>query len=180
MYSLFKNAIICFCIIFCVTSCQIERNENQIQLIYELEKVTISDKGKLQSLDIKKLESYTKIAKFNLLQLENKKLDSINIQLMYFEYIEYLQAVNQIVLTVEKIEALQQALALNEKQVNNIKKDYLGSSKRRVDLDQYLENEKNIIDATSKEVTKIYKIAVNLNEQFDTLNKNIELIINEN
>ena len=68
---------------------------------------------------------------------------------------------------------------MNKKQINDIKKDYINSQKRRKDLDQHLENEKKYIKQMSKNITEIIELHTNINEKFDSLNKVIELIIYE-
>ena len=120
-----------------------------------------------------------KISKFNLLALERKKLDSISIELIYFEYRDYLNCVNSMRLLIEKIDQLKHQLNSNIKQLQNLKKDYQDSKKRRNDLDTHLISEQFFIHETSQEIKKIINVNINIEEKFDSLNKEIELIIDE-
>ena len=105
-------------------------------------------------------------------------LDSIAFELIYFKYKDYLSCVNNIYSYVEIIEKLNEELKINEVQLSNLIKEHQSSRGPRLDLNSYVENEKKLIESTSK---KINELNINLKHEilrFDSLNLSIEKIIN--
>ena len=160
-------------------SCQKNPNTHKITSINNLEKIALTDENNLKSINIEALQNNIKISKFNLMQLEEKELDSISIELIYFEYRDYLNCVNSMRLMLEKISNLKTEIAFNRNQLQHIKQDYLNSNNIRNDLDTHLIQERYYIKKVSTQIKQVVDLSEDLNEQFDTLNKEIELIINE-
>ncbi|MAQ31252.1 MAG: hypothetical protein CMD26_00755 [Flavobacteriales bacterium] len=159
-------------------SCNERYNTENVKNTSILELKTSEDLHNINRLDIKALNNNLKIAKFNLSKIEEMQLDSITIELMYFEYRDYLHCVNNLYESLNEIEKLKTLLNTNITQLANIKKDYKNSRKRRNDLDYYLFEESQIIENTSIKVNQtIYTINYE-NKRFVHLNKKIEELIN--
>ena len=180
MYSFLKISISYLFIFSVFISCKKNYNEVEIEIINNLEEITVLDETKLSSINTLNLENYIKIAEFNLLKLEERELDSVSAELIYFEYREYLNYIHKISFILNESESLQKILTLNTNQLNNLKLDYLYANERRHDLDEHLKNEQNFVAETSKKIQKTIVILNEINEKFDSLNKQIELIIYEN
>ncbi len=180
MYSFSKISISFLFIVSVFISCQKSYNETEIEIIDKLEEITLLDKKKINSIDTLELENYIKIAEFNLLKLEEKELDSVSVELIYFEYREYLNYIHKISFILHESKSLQKILILNANQLNNIKLDYMNAKERRYDLDEHLKNEQDFVLETSKKIRNTIIISEEINEKFDSLNKQIELIIYEN
>ena len=173
-----KTNISCLIIIILFISCTYHYNTEKINTVLELEKITQSDISDLHALSIKDVESALKIAKLNLAKIEEKKLDSIEVRLIYFEYHNYLTCVNKLYEHTQNINLLKSTLATNQLQLKNIKSDYKNSQERREDLDTHLLHEKQIIQKTSNKVFNTIKIINEEKLKFDDLNAKIEEIIN--
>ena len=159
-------------------SCNERYNTENIKNASILELKTSEDLQNINSLDIKALKNNLKIAKFNLSKLEEMQLDSITIELIYFEYRDYLHCVNNLYESLNEIKNLKKLLNTNITQLANIKKDYKNSRKRRNDLDYYLFDESQIVENTSMKVNQIIYTINYENKRFVNLNKTIEELIN--
>tara|TARA_B100000902_G_C27164382_1_gene840417 strand:+ start:174 stop:668 length:495 start_codon:yes stop_codon:yes gene_type:complete len=155
-------------------------NATQIEHIIILETDISNDRTHLNSIDINKLNNNLKIAELNLLKLEHKQLDSVSVELIYFQYRDYLNCINNIHTCIEENNRLKKELETNTIQLSNIKLDYQISNKERLDLDTHLIHETKFVQETSKSIMALIEKMNNQSEQFDSLNKNIENIINEN
>ena len=155
-------------------------NATQIEHIIILETDIANDRTHLNSIDINKLNNNLKIAELNLLKLEHKQLDSVSVELIYFQYRDYLNCINNIQTCIEENNRLKKELEINTIQLSNIKLDYQISNKERLDLDTHLIHETKFVQETSKSIMALIEKMNNQSEQFDSLNKNIENIINEN
>jgi len=159
-------------------SCNERYNTENIKNASILELKTSEDLQNINSLDIKALKNNLKIAKFNLSKIEEMQLDSITIELMYFEYRDYLHCINNLYESLNEIKNLKKLLSTNITQLANIKKDYKNSLKRRNDLDYYLFDESQIVKNTSEQVNQIIYTINHENKRFVNLNKTIEELIN--
>jgi len=159
-------------------SCNERYNTENIKNASTLELKTSEDLQNINSLDIKALKNNLKIAKFNLSKIEEMQLDSITIELIYFEYRDYLHCVNNLYESLNEIQNLKKLLNTNITQLSNIKKDYKNSQKRRSDLDDYLFDEAQIVENTSIKVNQIIYTINYENKRFVNLNKTIEELIN--
>ena len=168
----------CLIIIILFISCYRNYNAEKITTVLELEKITKSDVSALQKVNITGVENSLQIAKLNLSKIEEKKLDTIEIRLIYFEYHNYLNCVNKLYENSQKINTLKNTLANNQVQLKNIKSDYKNSRERRVDLDKYLLHEKNIVNETSNKVLNTINTINEEQKKFDNLNSKIEEILN--
>tara|TARA_B100001113_G_C21090366_1_gene614050 strand:- start:493 stop:1029 length:537 start_codon:yes stop_codon:yes gene_type:complete len=155
-------------------------NTSQLKHITTLETDILKDQTYLNSIDINELNNHLKVAELNLLRLENKELDSISVELIYFQYRDYLNCINDIQKCIAKHNLLKKELGINTIQLSNIKLDYQRSNKERSDLDTHLIHETKLIQHTSKSIVELIDKFNNQSEQFDSLNKYIENIINEN
>ena len=170
---------IVLCILIICSSCQNQKNKIEIKTIEKLEQITLKDVSDLENININHIQNNIDLGKLNILELEGKELDSISVELIYFEYREYLNYINQTTAIINSINNLKHTLTINQKQLNTLKLDYKKSKNKRHDLDEYLKNEKIFVKTTSKEVKNINTILPQLNAKFDTLNAKIELIIYE-
>lgn len=168
-----------YILIIC-SACQNQENKIEIKTIEELEQITLSDINTLQNINTNHIKNNIQLGELNILKLEEKELDSISVELIYFEYREYLNYINQTTTIINSINSLKNTLTTNQDQLNALKLDYSQSKNRRNDLDEHLKNEKIFVQTTSQEIKKINSILSQLNAKFDTLNKKIELIIYEN
>ena len=173
-----KKNIQCFIVIVLLISCYRYYNTEKITTVLELEKITKSDISALQKVNIKDVENSLQIAKLNLSKIEEKKLDTIEIRLIYFEYHNYLNCVNKLYENSQNINALKNTLTKNQVQLKNIKSDYKNSRERRVDLDKHLLHEKSIVNETSNKVLNTIKTINEEQIKFDNLNSKIEEILN--
>ena len=173
-----KKNIQWFIIIILFISCYRHYNSEKTTTVVELEKITKNDISALQELNTIDVENSLKIAKLNLSKIEEKKLDSIEIRLIYFEYHNYLNCVNKLYENFQNINALKKTLTKNQFQLKNIKSDYKNSRERRVDLDKHLLHEKNIVNKTSNKVFNTIKAINEEQIKFDNLNSKIEEILN--
>ena len=155
-------------------------NSTQIEHIRILETDIANDLTHLNSIDINKLNNNLKVAELNLIRLEHKQLDSISVELIYFQYRDYLSCINNMQSCILENNRLKKELETNTIQLSNIKLDYQSSNKERVDLDTHLIHETKFVQQTSKSIMALIEKMNNQFEQFDSLNKNIENIINEN
>ena len=170
---------ILFILIIC-NSCQNKQNKIKIQTIEELEEITLSEINNLKNININEIKNNIKLGNFNILQLEAKGLDSISVELIYFEFRHYLNYINKTTTMMHSINDLKNTLQLNHQQLNKLKLDYTHSRDRRDDLDSHLKNEAILVETTSKKIEKITDLLTELNVEFDSLNKKIELIIYDN
>jgi len=167
-----------FILIIC-GSCQNKKNKIEIKTIEELEQITLTDINIVENINTNHIKNNIKLGKFNILKLEEKELDSISVEFIYFEYREYLNYINQTTTIMNSLNNLKNTLVINQNQLNTLKLDYSQSKNRRDDLDEYLKNEKIFVQKTSQEIKKNNNILAQLNSEFDSLNKKIELIIYE-
>ena len=165
-------------IIILFISCYRHYNAEKTTTVLELEKITKNDISALQDLNTIDVDNSLKIAKLNLSKIEEKKLDSIEIRLIYFEYHNYLNCVNKLYENFQNINALKKTLTKNQVQLKNIKSDYKNSRERRGDLDKHLLHEKNIVNETSNKVFNTIKAINEEQIKFDKLNSKIEEILN--
>ena len=159
-------------------SCNQHYNTDKIHTLSELKNITNADLNELKELQIKNVQNALKLAQLNLAKIEDKKLDSIEIELIYFEYRDYLNCVNNLHESAQKITPLINVLYTNQSQLKNITSDYVNSKERRSDLDPYFIQENNIVKETS---IKVHNIIQTINQEqlrLDTLNNQIEEIIN--
>ena len=154
-------------------------NAEQIEQIIMLETNTKNDITNLSSIDINELNNNLKVAELNLLKLENKQLDSISIELIYFQYRDYLNCISSIRTCIKENNRLKKELETNRIQLSNLKLDYQSSQKKRLDLDKHLMHETKFAQQTSKSIINLIKKMKDQIEQFDILNNNIEAVINE-
>ncbi len=155
-------------------------NATQVEHIIALEIDIKKDQAHLNAIEINKLKNNLKVAELNLLSLENKQLDSVSVELIYFQYRDYLNCINDMQGFIVENELLKKELETNKIQLSNIKLDYQHSRKKRLDLDTHLIHETNLIKQTSKNIMALIEKFHNQSEKFDSLNKSIENIINEN
>lgn len=155
-------------------------NSNQLEHIDLLEIEIIKDESYLKSIDTNKLNQNLKIADLNLLRLENKKLDSISFELIYFQYRDYLNCLYDLKTCLVENKKLDKELKINKNQLSNLKLDYYISKKKATELDKYLAQETDLIRKTSKSIFNHTENYNNQKERFDSLNKSIEDIIDEN
>ena len=176
----FNKIFIAHIFIFSVfISCQ-NNNKIEIRTVEKLEEITLSDTEILNNININNIQNNIRLGEFNILKLEERQLDSISVELIYFEYREYLNYINLATNIVHSINNLKDMLTINGEQLNKLKLDYQESKERRNDLDRHLKNEKIFVENSSKEIKKVTTVLNEMNEQFDSLNKIIELIIYEN
>ena len=153
-------------------------NSSSLKELSELEYKIRLDKKKISQFKTLQTKKKLQLAKNNFLLLESMSLDSIAFELIYFKYKDYLSCVNNIYSYVEIIEKLNEELKINEVQLSNLIKEHQSSRGPRLDLNSYVENEKKLIESTSK---KINELNINLKHEilrFDSLNLSIEKIIN--
>ena len=143
-----KNKFYIFLFIILI-SCNSYYNNKKLDAINQLQKTTTEDYKTLNLLVEDDVENTLKIAKLNLLKIEEKKLDSITMELIYFQYKAYLDCVNKIYEGVQEVNTLNTILTTNSKQLKNIKADYKYSRSKRDDLNKYLLEESNIVAETS-------------------------------
>ena len=172
-----KNRFYIFLFIILI-SCNSYYNNKKLDAIVQLEKTTTKDYNNLNSLVENDIENTLKIAKLNLLKIEEKELDSITMELIYFQYKAYLDCVNKIYEGSQKVNTLNAILATNSKQLEHIKADYKHSRSKRDDLNQYLLEESNIVAETSVKIKSLINELEKQIIQFDIVNKEIELLIN--
>lgn len=154
-------------------------NHNEIERIEKIEKNILRDQKILESINTEYVENLLKLARFNLSKLEEKSLDSISVELIYFEYRDYLNCINDMNEFIPKNRELQQAMNLNIKQLQNIKMDYIQTKQLRLDLNKHLKNEIYIINTTSKAIQELAQSIGNKTVEFDSLNKIMEQVIYE-
>tara|TARA_B100000575_G_scaffold294455_1_gene310517 strand:- start:27 stop:557 length:531 start_codon:yes stop_codon:yes gene_type:complete len=153
-------------------------NSSSLKELSELEYKISLDKKKISHLKTFQTKKNLQLAKNNFLLLESMSLDSISFELIYFKYKDYLSCVNNIYSYVEIIEILNEELKINEVQLSNLIKEHQSSRRPRLDLNSYVENEKKLIESTSKKINELH---INLKHEtlrFDSLNLSIEKIIN--
>ena len=171
-----KN-ILYLLVAFLLLSCSNYYNFKKIKNISDLQSQTNRDHNLLKLLPILDLNNTLKIAKLNLSKIEEKKLDSIAIELIYFEYKEYLNCINIVYEGMQEINNLSNELSTNMQQLESIKSDYKNSRSKRDDLNTYLIKETEIVQITSIKVEKLVKELELQVLQFDTLNAKIESLI---
>jgi len=162
---------------FLLLSCSNYYNSKKIKNISDLQSQTNRDHNLLKLLPILDLNNTLKIAKLNLSKIEEKKLDSIAIELIYVEYKEYLNCINIVYEGMQEINNLSKELSTNMQQLESIKSDYKNSRSKRDDLNPYLIKETEIVQITSIKVEKLVKELELQVLQFDTLNTKIESLI---
>ncbi len=162
---------------FLLLSCNNYYNLKKIKSISDLQSQTSRDHNLLNLLPILDLNNTLKIAKLNLSKIEEKKLDSIAIELIYFEYKEYLNCVNIVYEGMQEINNLSKELSTNMQQLESIKSDYKNSRSNRDDLNPHLIKETEIVHTTSIKVKKLVQELELQVLQFDTLNAKIESLI---
>lgn len=175
---LVKKNIHYFFLFVILISCSKNYNNDKINVLSELEKITKNDINALYNLDLEDAQHTLQIAKFNLLKIEDKKLDSMEFELIYFEYRNYLHCINKLYESMQSITPLKKILSKNQSQLKNIKSDYKNSKDRRSDLDQHLLQEKKIVEETSMQVSSIISSINEEKVRFKPLNNRIEEIIN--
>ena len=178
MSNVIKNTISYFLFLILLFSCHNNYNNQKSNTISNLEKITIQDYNKLKSLKTNDVENTLEIAKLNLLKIEDKELDSITIELIYFEYRDYLNCINIIYESLKKINNLNSILTNNTNQLKNMKDDYNNSRSKRDDLEKYLLEEIEIVKETSRMVNDVTKKIELETVRFNDLNKKIEEFIN--
>ena len=154
-------------------------NTTQLEQIRMLENNIKKDQAYLNSIDMNALTNNINIAELNLLKLEDKQLDSISIELIHFQYREYLNCINNIQTFGAEKNYLKKELETNTVQLSNIKLDYQMSNKARLDLDTHLIQEAKFIQQTSNKIINFTADIKKQSENFDSLNKYIEDIIND-
>jgi hypothetical protein len=105
-------------------------------------------------------------------------MDSINIEIIYFEYKNYLHCVNSIYEANQEIDELNNTLLINLNQLQDLKNDYINSKLKRIDLNNYFFEEMKIVQATSKKVNLTLDAIRKEINQFNYLNKKIEQFVN--
>jgi len=173
-YTVKKNILFIF--ILLLISCK--NNKQQLNTIYKLEEITKADQNKLKLLETNKINKNLEIAKFNLLKIEEKKLDSIAFELIYFEYKNYINCVNTLHESTKDIERFRRILITNNNQLKNIKIDCQNLTLNKDDLNKYLTEESMIIKQTSTSIDELLYLIEDAQSQFLALNKQIENIIN--
>ena len=154
-------------------------NYQKIEKIENFEMVIVKDDNMLKSINIADLSNMLKIASFNFSQLEMKEIDSISLDLIYFEYRDYLNCVNDINKFIYQQKNLTQKLNFNKHQLTKIKLDYINSNTIRQDLDSHFENEIMITTNTSQKILNLIRLIENKTNEFDSLNRIIEKVIYE-
>ena len=171
-----KNTFYLFVAIVFI-SCNSYYNTKKINTISKLQYKTDSDLNLLNSIPTSDLNNKLKIAKLNLAKIEKKKLDSIALELIYFEYKAYINCVNTVYEGMQEIKVLNQELHINHEQLKNIKYDYENSRAKRDDLIQHLTIEDKIVKATSSKVLQLVEKMETQILKFDTINSEIESLI---
>ena len=181
---MYFNSTIRLVLLFLITiftSCQNNKTQNEISAINQLESLTQSDLHNLNTINIDKLQESILISDFNLLELEKMEMiDSSHIELINFEYRNYLDCIRTIREIIMSIQEYHDMLTYNAKQLSDLKLDYQNSKNKTNNLDLYLNNETTIIKNTSIEIEKLSRSSFNILEYFEHLNFKIENIINEN
>ena len=172
-----KNRFYIFLFIIFI-SCNSYYNKKKLDAITQLQKTTNEDYKSLNLLVEDDIANTLKIAKLNLLTIEEKKLDSITMELIYFQYKAYLDCVNKIYEGSQEINALNTILATNSKQLEHIKADYKYSRSKRDDLNKYLLEESNIVAETSVKIKSLINELEKQIMEFNSVNKKMELLIN--
>ena len=173
-----KSKYILFLLFLVLHACQ-NPFSKQIQIINDLEVSTVNNVSKLETINLTIVEQNLKIAKINLLQLEDKNLDTLSFELIYFEYRKYLNCVNVLQDSFEKIKQFKKQNTFNQEQLSKLKLDYKNSNITRTDLDHYLEKERGFIKKTNKEIDKFVQVIHRNKLLFDSLNQIIETTIHE-
>ena len=171
-----NNRILFFLLIIFV-SCKNQYNSEKLHTISELEQKISRDFYSLNELNMNEVQNTLKIAKLNLAKIEEKKLDSVSIDLIYFEYSEYLSCVNTIYEGSKEIKKMPNLLKHNQSQLQDLKADYTNSKFRRDDLDDYLKQEVAIINQTSFKLDLILTELKREIYKFEEKNKKIEELI---
>lgn len=172
-----KNRFYIFLFIILI-SCTSYYNKKKLDAITQLQTTTNEDYKSLNLLAEDDIANTLKIAKLNLLKIEEKKLDSITMELIYFQYKAYLDCVNKIYEGSQEINALNTILATNSKQLEHIKADYKYSRSKRDDLNKYLLEESNIVAETSVKIKSLINELEKQIIEFNSVNKKMELLIN--
>ena len=173
-----QTQTIIYLIIILFHSCYYFHNSNQLEKITELENIIDLDKKKMEELKANEIENMFNIARLNLDLLESKQLDSVAFSLIYYDYRNYIDCVNQMYTAYKELNQLSEALITNNTQIQNIKSDYLNSNVKRNDLDQYLLEEISIVKATSTTIDELVKIIDLTTTDFYQLNEKLENILN--
>jgi len=173
-----QNQTIIYLIIILFHSCYYFHNSNQLEKITEVEKIIDLDKKKMQEFRANEIEKMFNIARLNLDLLESKQLDSVAFSLIYYDYRNYIDCVNQMHEAYKEFNQLSEVLTMNNTQIKNIKSDYMNSNVKRNDLDQYLLEEINIVKATSKTIDELVKTIDFTVNDFYKLNEKLENILN--
>ena len=181
---MYFNSIIRLVLVFLIiifTSCQNNKTQNELKSINQLKSLTQADLHNLNLINIKQLQESILISELNLLELEKMEMiDSSHIELINFEYRNYLQCIRTIREIIMIIQEYKNILTYNAKQLSDLKLDYQNSKNTTNNLNLYLKEETTIVKNTSIEIEKLSKSAFNILEHFDSLNFKIENIINEN
>ncbi len=178
MIKIIKRSASLFLIIILLSSCNNYYNSQRIKKIRTLQEKISEDYTNSESLKSKDIQNTLKIAKFNLSKIEEKRIDSITMELIYFEYRNYLNCINTLYENVQKIDEVYHKLSLNSIQLKNLHSDYKNSRSKREDLEGHLFEESKIIQNTSIELDNIVKTIEKENLKFNTLNRQIEELIN--
>tara|TARA_Y100000994_G_scaffold202080_2_gene172924 strand:+ start:1663 stop:2199 length:537 start_codon:yes stop_codon:yes gene_type:complete len=178
MYKIITSSISLLLFSIILMSCSNSNNREKIMNISKLETITQTDLHNLQEIQLYDIISTLKIAKHNLSKLEKKKMDSINIEIIYFEYKNYLHCVNSIYEANQEIDELNNTLLINLNQLQDLKNDYINSKLKRIDLNNYFFEEMKIVQATSKKVNLTLDAIRKEINQFNYLNKKIEQFVN--
>ena len=173
-----KSKYIPFLLFLVLHACQ-NPFSKQIQIINDLEVSTVNNVSKLETINLTIVEQNLKIAKTNLLQLEDKNLDTLSFELIYFEYRKYLNCVNILQDSFEKVKQFKKQNTFNQEQLSNLKLDYKNSNIIRTDLDHYLQKERAFIKKTNKEIDKFVQEIHRNKLLFDSVNQIIETTIHE-
>jgi len=176
MSTIIKKITFCLLLSTLLISCT-NYNTKKINVISDLESITRQDYNLLNLFPILELRNNLKIAKLNLAKIEEKKIDSITMELIYFEYKAYINCVTAVYESTQEIDLLNKVLATNMTQLKNIKSDYQNSRSKREDLTPHLIEEGEIVHETSLRIQGlINQLDIQILE-FDSLNAEIEVLI---
>ena len=168
-----NNRMLFFLLIIFI-SCKNQYNRKKLNTISELEQTITRDFYNLNELNMNEVQNALKIAKLNLEKIEEKKLDSVSMDLIYFEYSQYLHCVNRIYEGSKEINKITNLLTNNQSQLQDLKADYTNSKFRRDDLDDYLQQEISIINQTSSKLDVTISQLKAETYKFEEKNKKIE------
>lgn len=172
----FQPLYICLLVII-LSSCV--NTKKEIKKIQELESIITEHRHSINNLEIGSLETILNLAQLNILELEQMRLDSLSFELIYLDYKLYLNLIHDINKSIQLMENIHKDITINTNQLENLKYDCLNSNYRIKKFEEYLNNESKYIQNTSNQIKAIVnKIKLEI-EDFYSLNKKIEKIINK-